>query len=187
VLLFRPMIPLSTIGQNRLGPPEERLSRVPMAKGTWRSELVFFKSGLRERLRPSRSVRSPQGQQSRNRETMALEGNDLGIDGVGRDSIAKCTAVDCPTQYSRSRTFTGRSAGGKACVRHFPIWRLCVFAWTAKPSPEAAINLRMATMEVEQIGNLTYNLFIADGGRTGPVLPGRDGDRIRIRARSAVP
>ena len=124
MLLFRPMIPLSTIGQNRLGPPEERLSRVPMAKGTWRSELVFFKSGLRERLRPSRSVRSPQGQQSRNRETMALEGNDLGIDGVGRDSIAKCTAVDCPTQYSRSRTFTGRSAGGKACVRHVPIRRL---------------------------------------------------------------
>ena len=28
------------------------------------------------------------------------------------------------------------------------------------PSPEAAINLRMATMEVEQIGNSTYNLFM---------------------------
>ena len=44
--------------------------------------------------------------------------------GVSRDSIAKGIAVDCPTQPFPKQNPTGRSAGGKACVRHFPIWRL---------------------------------------------------------------
>jgi len=39
---------------------------------------LYSKPGLRERRRPSRSVHFPQGQQSRNRESIALEENDLG-------------------------------------------------------------------------------------------------------------
>ena len=49
-----------------------------LCKGAWHSELVVFKPGLRERLRPSRSVHFPQGLQSRSREKAALEGKDLG-------------------------------------------------------------------------------------------------------------
>jgi len=66
-------------------------------------------------------VHFPEGLGYRNWEEIAPPKNDLGIDGIGGDSIAEALPVDCPVSaFFAAVSWSEGLPGEESRTRHFP-------------------------------------------------------------------